>query len=93
MGVSGPSDPTLEALSPIRHVEQVSGPVLLVHGRDDTVVPYEQSAVMAVALERAGKTVELVALDEEDHWLSRGASRLRMLEHVLAFLAVHNPSE
>jgi dipeptidyl aminopeptidase/acylaminoacyl peptidase len=93
MGVSGPGDPTLEALSPIRHVEQVSGPVLLVHGRDDTVVPYEQSAVMAVALERAGKTVELVALDEEDHWLSRGASRLRMLEHVLAFLAVHNPSE
>jgi len=92
MGASGPGDPTLEAISPIRHVATVSVPVLLVHGRDDTVVPYEQSAMMARALEGAGKSVELVALDGEDHWLSRGATRLRMLEHMLAFLAVYNPA-
>lgn len=48
---------------------------------------------MAHALERAGKPVELVALDAEDHWLSRSATRLQMLEHVLAFLSVHNPSK
>jgi len=68
----------------------VSVPVLIVHGRDDTVVPFEQSQIMADALERAGRRVELVALPGEDHWLSRSSTRLRMLEHVVAFLNANN---
>ncbi len=93
LGVSGPSDPTLGVISPIDHVGAVSVPVMLIHGRDDTVVPYEQSERMAVALERAGKSVDLVPLDGEDHWLSRAATRSQMLEHVVAFLAKQNPPE
>ena len=58
MGASGPGDPTLRAISPIEHVNAVTGPVLLIHGRDDTVVPYEQSEVMADALKHAGKQVD-----------------------------------
>ena len=40
-------------------------PILLIHGKDDTVVPLEQSQIMADALKRAGKPVELVILDGE----------------------------
>jgi dipeptidyl aminopeptidase/acylaminoacyl peptidase len=93
LGVSGPRDSKLEALSPIQYAAAVTAPTMLIHGRDDTVVAYEQSATMATALERAGKPVDLVALDGEDHWLSRSATRLRMLEYVLAFLAANNPAE
>jgi dipeptidyl aminopeptidase/acylaminoacyl peptidase len=62
----------------IEHVNAVTAPVLLIHGKDDTVVPYEQSDVMADALKHAGKTVELVTLKHEDHWLSRSATRQQM---------------
>ncbi len=91
MGASGPGDRALQAISPIEHVNAVTGPVLLIHGRDDTVVPYEQSDVMAAALKRAGKSVDLVALKHEDHWLSRSATRLQMLEAMVAFLRTNNP--
>lgn len=91
IGARGQDDPILDALSPLVQANVASAPVLLIHGRDDTVVPYEQSATMAEALEQAGRPVSLVALDGEDHWLSRAATRMQMLEHVFAFLHTHNP--
>jgi dipeptidyl aminopeptidase/acylaminoacyl peptidase len=93
MGVHSPNDPSLNAISPIEHVNAVSGPVLLIHGRDDTVVPYEQSDVMADALKHAGKSVELVTLKHEDHWLSRSATRQQMLDAAVAFLQKNNPAD
>ncbi|HUQ53860.1 MAG TPA: prolyl oligopeptidase family serine peptidase, partial [Gammaproteobacteria bacterium] len=71
MGIAGPGDPAIHAISPAEHATAVTVPVLLVHGKDDTVVPYEQSEAMLRALRRAGKEVELVTLRREDHWLSR----------------------
>jgi dipeptidyl aminopeptidase/acylaminoacyl peptidase len=74
-------------------VDAVNVPVLLIHGRDDTVVPFEQSEVMFKALRRSQKSVELVVLDHEDHWLSRSETRLQMLKSTVAFLHAHNPPE
>jgi dipeptidyl aminopeptidase/acylaminoacyl peptidase len=91
MGASGPNDRLLREISPIEHVSAVIAPVLLIHGRDDTVVPFEQSDVMAAALKHAGKSVELVTLKHEDHWLSRSATRLQMLEAAVAFVKKYNP--
>jgi len=69
----------------------VSVPVLLIHGRDDTVVPYEQSDVIFSALKRAGKSVEMVTMKHEDHWLSHSETRLQMLQATVAFLKANNP--
>jgi dipeptidyl aminopeptidase/acylaminoacyl peptidase len=92
LGMSTSDAAALKAISPIEHVKAVTGPVLLIHGRDDTVVPYEQSAIMASALKHAGKSVALVALKNEDHWLSRGATRLQMLQATVEFLRANNPA-
>ena len=81
----------LGEISPADHADKVTIPILLVHGKDDTVVPYEQSAMMADALRRAGKPVEFVTLNHEDHWLSHGDTRLQMLQAVDAFLEKNNP--
>jgi len=91
MGAEDPKDPILATISPAAQVESIDIPVLLVHGRDDTVVPLEQSQVMASALDKAGKPVELVVQKGEDHWLSRGDTRLAMLQSVVAFLEKNNP--
>jgi dipeptidyl aminopeptidase/acylaminoacyl peptidase len=93
MGVTGPGDPVVSQISPIDHVDAVNVPVLLIHGRDDTVVPFEQSELMYKALHRSQKSVDLVVLDHEDHWLSRSETRLQMLKSTVAFLRAHNPPE
>ena len=61
--------------------------MLLIHGRDDTVVPIMQSRLMETALRDAGKSVQLVELEGEDHWLSGAKTRLETLKALDAFLA------
>ena len=91
MGVdaSGSANEKLEAASPAAHADKVRAPVLLIHGHDDTVVPIAQSQLMQTALAGAGKSVELVELEGEDHWLSGATTRLKTLQAVDAFLTVH----
>ena len=91
MGVTDPNSPILDQISPLKQAEQASAPILLIHGKADTVVPYEQSANMESALKKAGKPVEFVTLAGEDHWLSREATRERMLQATVSFLEKYNP--
>ena len=93
MGVTGPDDPVLEQISPIKYVDSMNVPVLLIHGRDDTVVPYGQSENMYDALRHASRSVELVKLKHEDHWLSRSETRLQMLQAMVTFLRKNNPPD
>jgi dipeptidyl aminopeptidase/acylaminoacyl peptidase len=93
MGVTGPADPLVDSLSPIRHVNAVNVPVMLIHGVDDTVVPFKQSSLLYEALIAAGKNVKLVRLKHEDHWLSRGETRLQMLQSSVDFLRANNPPD
>jgi dipeptidyl aminopeptidase/acylaminoacyl peptidase len=93
MGTADQNDPALTAISPIEHVQSVSVPVLLIHGKDDTVVPYDQSSDMQKALKRAGKPVELVTMKHEDHWLSHSETRLQMLQASMQFLKANNPPD
>lgn len=55
------------------------------------MVQYDQSASMAAALTRAGKSVEFVTLPQTDHWLTKGETRLVMLNAAVAFVEKHNP--
>ena len=91
MGAASPSDPVLATISPVKFAAAADAPVLLLHGADDTVVPFDQSKAMAAALTKAGKPVELVRLAGEDHWLSRSATRAAMLDATAAFLARYLP--
>ncbi len=91
MGAERLGDRSLDERSPARQAARADAPILLLHGADDTVVPFEQSRLMAEALERAGKPHELVRLGAEDHWLSRADTRRRMLAETMRFLETNNP--
>ncbi len=89
--VTSPSDPKLGERSPSDQAAKADAPILLIHGKDDTVVPFAHSQKMASALKAAGKPYEFVTLDGEDHWLSRGQTRLQMLTAAVTFLEKYNP--
>jgi dipeptidyl aminopeptidase/acylaminoacyl peptidase len=91
MGGEKAGDAALTAISPALNADKVQAPVLLLHGKDDTVVPLEQSYMMSAALKAAGKPVELQVFDGTDHWLTRGDTRLEMLKATVAFLEKNNP--
>lgn len=93
MGADSRRDAVLAELSPARRAAAVEGPILLIHGRDDTVVPLNQSEIMHRALRAAGKDSRLIVLEGEDHWLSFGPTRRRMLEETVEFLLEHNPPD
>lgn len=91
MGAERLGDRALDQISPAMQAARADAPILLLHGRDDTVVPFEQSRIFADALQRAGKPFELIELSGEDHWLSRADTRQRMLAETVRFLELHNP--
>jgi dipeptidyl aminopeptidase/acylaminoacyl peptidase len=93
VGQGLPAAPTLAEISPVRLAARADAPVLLVHGRDDTVVEIEQSRSMERALKAANRPVELIELPGEDHWLSKGATRTSMLKAAVAFVQKYNPAE
>ncbi|HWD28999.1 MAG TPA: alpha/beta fold hydrolase [Rhizomicrobium sp.] len=92
LGTEDMNDPKLDEISPLRHVDKVTIPVLLIHGSADTVVPIDQSEEFATAMRGAGKPVTFVKLDREDHWLSTSQTRAQMLKATVDFLEANNPS-
>jgi dienelactone hydrolase len=81
----------VKPISPARLASAANAPILLIHGKDDTVVPVEQSRLMARELKQAGKPVEYIELTGEDHNLARSETRLQMLQAAVAFVEKHNP--
>ena len=85
--IGSPEDSArIDATSPALHADQVRVPVLLMHGRLDTTVPYAQGEAERDALQRAGKTVELVTFDADDHYLTLAQTRVQLLTNLERFL-------
>ena len=85
--VGSPRDEDVAKFSPVRAVDSIKIPILLVHAKDDTAVPHSQSANFAKLLQASGKPHQLIELTGEDHWLSSSDSRLRVLDGLEAFLS------
>jgi dipeptidyl aminopeptidase/acylaminoacyl peptidase len=93
MGANSTFGGDVAAISPTDLASRADAPILLIHGKDDTVVPYGQSVGMADALKRAGKPVEFVPLDGADHWLLKEDTRIAMAKASMAFVEKYNPPD
>jgi dipeptidyl aminopeptidase/acylaminoacyl peptidase len=93
MGATSTFGGDIAAISPANLAGRADAPILLIHGKDDTTVPFGQSVGMADVLKRAGKPVEFVALDGADHWLLKEDTRLAMAKASVAFVLKYNPPD
>jgi dienelactone hydrolase len=65
------SDPgRFDDVSPLKHADRISAPVLLVHGEMDERVPISHAEKMKKALDKLGKKVEWLTFDDEAHGIS-----------------------
>jgi dipeptidyl aminopeptidase/acylaminoacyl peptidase len=78
--------PQIEEGSPLRHVDQIQAPVLLVHGDLDANVAFRHSQKMADALNAAGKQVEFLQYKGLDHQLRDSTVRAELLAHTAELL-------
>jgi dipeptidyl aminopeptidase/acylaminoacyl peptidase len=79
----------LRAISPNLHPENVRAPVLLLHANEDMNVSIRQSEAEQIALRSAGRHVEFVRLDGDDHDLLVEKTRLTFAKEVERFLATY----
>lgn len=90
--VEGEDNFDLDDVSPVRMVDQLSRPILLVHGKKDSRVPYSQFTLYKEKLEDRGADAIFVTYDEEGHGLKDAENRKDWLDRLEAFLAEHNPA-
>lgn len=90
--VGPPTDPNVIGNSPARAAQHIQAPILLVHSTDDSVVTIKQSEEMAAALKRANKSYRFEKLVGNDHWLSRGETRIKLLQLLQDFLQQYLPT-
>lgn len=76
----------LEKISPINYVNDITAPVLLIHGERDLVVPLRQSQDMYDELDDANKNVTFIELEKGDHYLSHPKNRLKALKTIDEFI-------
>lgn len=80
--------------SPARNASKMNVPILLVHGREDVNVSVQDSIEMEKELRAAGKTVEALYFDGEDHFLYKEGDRVAFLKKLEEFLRANfgNPA-
>ncbi len=88
----GTDSEKLKRDSPRLHVADFKVPLLMLHGKRDYQVPFEQSETMDAALTRAGKPHRLVVVPGADHQFSGVMDRAILLKEIEMFLAEHLPA-
>ena len=78
-------------VSPLKHVEKINVPVLLIHGTKDRVVRFSQSDDMFDELEGEDKKVTFVPIEMADHYLSNNEHRLIAFKAIDKFLDINLP--
>lgn len=81
----------LQRDSPHLHAADFKVPLLMLQGKMDAQVPFEQSEVMDQALTRAHIPHRFVVVPDADHQFSRVKDRTILLQETEAFLREHLP--
>ena len=76
-----------DAISPVRHVDQIRVPVFVSHGGDDPIVDIGQSKRLISELEKNHVPHESLVVGDEVHGMSHLDNRVELYARIEAFLA------
>jgi dienelactone hydrolase len=72
--------------SPSTYIDQLKAPVMIVHGEEDTRVPFDQAKQLRSALEARKHPYEWLTKAREEHGFYSEDNRVEFYEKILAFL-------
>jgi dipeptidyl aminopeptidase/acylaminoacyl peptidase len=75
-----------DAISPLRHVERIKAPLLVVQGGNDPIVPASESEKIVDKIKAKGGTVKYVLFPDEGHGLAKLSNRIQAFEEMVQFL-------
>ena len=75
--------------SPIFFVQNVNDPVLIITGRQDAQVRYQETVDMVAELQRYGKDYEYIIKGDEGHGFRSEVARLALYQDYEKFLSKH----
>ncbi len=90
-GADSGGEAVMRQISPTTFAKDADAPILLIHGKDDTVVPPEQSVQMDSALKAAGKPVQLILINGGDHWELHEDARVATVKASVEWVLKYDP--
>jgi dipeptidyl aminopeptidase/acylaminoacyl peptidase len=75
-----------EKISPIRHVDKIRCPMMIIHGANDPRVPVEEAEQIVAALKKRSIPVEYLRYEDEGHGLAKLKNRLDAYPKMADFL-------
>ncbi len=75
-----------EKISPIKHVDKIRCPMMVIHGANDPRVPIEEAEQIVAALKKRNVPVEYLRYEDEGHGLAKLKNRLDAYPKMVAFL-------
>jgi dipeptidyl aminopeptidase/acylaminoacyl peptidase len=79
----------LRSISPVNFAAEIGGPLLIIHGKEDAIVPLEQAKLMIEALEGAGKKPRSVIVPRMGHDFGSESGRRAVIEAAIGFVEEH----
>lgn len=79
----------LNNFSPSKHADKLLSPILIAHGKQDEIAPFEHAIALKDALDKHNKPYEWFIKDSASHGFHDEKSRLEYMQTVLTFLNKH----
>jgi dipeptidyl aminopeptidase/acylaminoacyl peptidase len=81
----------LENISPIHHVDQISAPMMVIHGANDPRVPLGEAEQLVEALQARDVPVRFLVFQDEGHGLVKLENKRVAYPAIIDFLDTHLP--
>ncbi len=79
----------LESISPIHKADQITAPLMVIHGKNDPRVPVGEAEQIVEKVQNNGGAVEYLLYEDEGHGLAKLKNRLDAYPKIVAFLDQH----
>ena len=79
----------LESISPIHKAEQITAPLMVIHGKNDPRVPVGEAEQIVDRVRNNGGAVEYLLYEDEGHGLAKLKNRLDAYPRIATFLDEH----
>ena len=76
----------LDAISPARHADRITAPLLIMQGANDPIVPPAESEQLVETLRARGRTVRYVLFPDEGHGFGKLPNQIRAHDEIIEFL-------